>query len=78
MAELVRNVNDGGSLNLRDALAAFDAAMTTIGGCSNHDCMVRPPTGMGTNGPCKCLDDKHTARRFGTAVRRLRKALDAQ
>lgn len=23
--------------------------------CSNHDCVVRKPTGMGTNGSCGCL-----------------------
>ena len=23
--------------------------------CSNHDCIVRKPEGMGTNGSCSCL-----------------------
>lgn len=23
--------------------------------CSNHDCIVKKPKGMGTNGSCSCL-----------------------
>lgn len=23
--------------------------------CSNHDCVIRKPKGMGTNGKCSCL-----------------------
>lgn len=26
-------------------------------GCSNHDCWISPPKGMGTNGLCHCLDE---------------------
>ena len=25
-------------------------------GCSSHSCIIRKPRGMGTNGPCHCLD----------------------
>ena len=25
-------------------------------GCSNHGCFIEKPVGMGTNGPCHCLD----------------------
>lgn len=25
-------------------------------GCGNHSCMIEPPEGMGTNGPCSCVD----------------------
>lgn len=30
-------------------------------GCSSHSCVVRRPTGMATNGPCRC--DERTLRR---------------
>lgn len=26
-------------------------------GCSSHSCRLIKPTGMGTNGPCHCLDN---------------------
>jgi len=33
-------------------------------GCSNHSCVIKPPVGMGTNGPCHCLDDRQKLQRF--------------
>lgn len=34
--------------------------MNNFDPCSNHDCVFRvtPNTGMGTNGPCHCLNTK--------------------
>ena len=26
-------------------------------GCSNHDCIIKKPLGMGTNGSCNCLQN---------------------
>ena len=58
------------------ALKEFDDAMTMIGGCGNHGCMIKAPTGMGTNAGCRCWMDKMVAQRAIIAMRRLRKALD--
>jgi hypothetical protein len=44
-------VNIGGIMKVRDAL------FKGFTGCSNHNCIIRKPEGMGTNGSCKCLFD---------------------
>lgn len=36
----------------------LDARLAKIGGCSNGGCLVVPPTGMCTNGPCHCLENR--------------------
>ena len=36
-----------------DRLLANAARIT---GCQDHSCIVRPPTGMATNGGCRCGD----------------------
>lgn len=44
-------------------LEALHERLREIGGCSNHGCYVVRPNGMGTNGPCHCLENRHMAQR---------------
>ena len=50
--------------------------LTTLG-CSDHNCVVAPPRGMGTNGGCRCLPrelplaDRVRLRRALTILRQL-------
>lgn len=46
-------------------------------GCSNHNCYIKPPVGMGTNGVCHCLDDKTKVQRFVYIANYERDALKA-
>ena len=32
-----------------------DVLFKGFSGCGNHYCVIDPPTGMGTNGPCHCI-----------------------
>lgn len=51
------------------AIEARKARMAEIGGCLNHGCVINPPKGMGTNGPCHCLADHLKAKRYAGAER---------
>ena len=61
---------------IKEAALAYDAAMTAIGGCSDGDCLVKRPTGMHTNGGCRCWRDHMTAQRTMRAAYRLHRALE--
>lgn len=39
-------------------LTEAELVMASLIGCSSHSCVVKPPVGMGTNGPCRCADYK--------------------
>jgi len=57
------------------ALREYERAMEGIGGCGNHGCLIKQPTGMGTNAGCRCWMDKMTWQRALVAARRLRTRL---
>jgi hypothetical protein len=42
----------------------WEKVRESLTGCSAHVCVIKKPTGMGTNGPCHCLDNKTTVQRF--------------
>jgi len=31
-----------------------------LDGCGDHGCLIKKPTGMGTNGGCRCKDNRST------------------
>ncbi len=39
-----------------------DILFKNFPGCSSHNCYVRKPKGMGTNGPCSCVHDRSLQR----------------
>ena len=45
-------------------MSDYKAIKEALHGCSNHSCVIKKPVGMGTNGPCHCLDDKQKLQRF--------------
>jgi len=63
-------------LAMRDALADYMRLRDHVGGCTDGGCLVKRPTGMHTNGGCKCCTDRHTAQRMMIAGQRLATALD--
>lgn len=47
---------------LNASLTSYRGYMAGLGGCSNHDCLIRKPVGMGTNSQCHCHTDARLAR----------------
>lgn len=58
-------------------LDAYESKMQQIGGCSDGGCVVVKPTGMHTNGGCKCWKNQHSMQRLARAANSLAKALRA-
>ncbi|MDT6962881.1 hypothetical protein QTN24_15380 [Cupriavidus sp. SZY C1] len=54
----------GGEADLRDALRDYETMRDTVGGCTDGGCLVKKPTGMHTNGGCKCHKDPLKATRM--------------
>jgi hypothetical protein len=46
--------------------------LSGLKGCSSHSCLIRPPMGMGTNGPCRCNEDRN---KMNIVLHRLRALL---
>lgn len=66
-----------------DALRKYEEAMTALGGCGNHDCLItghfRSPGSLGTNANCKCHESRLTAARaLGYAATLYRQVREAQ
>ena len=57
-------------------LRQFDESVGKMENCSDRHCVIRP-NAVGTNGGCKCWDDRHKARLMFAYVKRLRAALAA-
>ena len=52
-------------------------------GCTNHDCIIDPQKGVGTNGICHCLDGdvplgKENARALKSRIRLMQRVIKAQ
>ena len=62
---------------IADALAAYDASLAPLDGCSDGLCLVKPAAGLKakTVTGCKCWRDPLTAQRVMRAGRRLREAM---
>ncbi len=50
---------------------------TDLPGCGNHYCLINPPTGMGTNGPCTCFRNSVTVQRYVYQTRKEIERLEA-
>ena len=62
---------------IAELLDAFDAyARDNIGNCSDRHCMLGE-NAVGTNGGCKCWDDRRKARWYMTATHQLHKNIRA-
>lgn len=63
---------------IADAIAAYDASMAPLDGCTDGLCIVKPTAGLKakTVTGCKCWKDPLTAQRVMRAGRRLRDALE--
>lgn len=62
---------------LAKALAMYDSMRDGIGGCTDGGCVIKRPTGMRTNGGCKCATDKYKAQRMMYAGQKLADAARA-
>lgn len=60
---------------VRKAAAFYDVAMGAVQGCSDGGCMIRTPTGMHTNGGCRCARDTMKTQRVLYAAKQLRDAI---
>ena len=62
------------------ALAVFDEQLERMGGCTDHSCRIRSRTsragGMGTNGGCRCFENRNHALLYMNAAWRLARQLD--
>ena len=52
-------------------LDAYQRLRDGIGGCTDGGCVVKRPTGMHTNGGCKCWQDKIKAQRMMRAGQKI-------
>lgn len=59
---------------LDQEIAAYDAHMQSIGGCTDGGCVIVRPKGMHTNGGCKCPRDYIKMQRAMYAAKKLRDA----
>lgn len=70
-----RNAVD--SLVLRAWMAALDSVRgktpPELVGCGDHSCVVAPPSGMGTNGGCRC--DERALRMAVSALKQQRQCM---
>ena len=57
------------------AIAKFDEMVDQVGGCGDGSCAVKRPTGLHTNGGCRCWRDTLKAQRVMRAAQELRAAL---
>lgn len=80
--DLTEGMAAGGSLrsteashHLQDALYRFQVMATHLGGRTDGGCLVKRPTGMHTNGGCKCHETKIKAQRMLQAGQQLAKAV---
>jgi hypothetical protein len=60
---------------LRRAAALYDEMMNHLGGCTDGGCVIKRPTGMHTNGGCKCPSDKVKMQRAMYVANKLRAAV---
>ncbi len=49
----------------------FSVMLHGIKGCSSHSCLIKRPEGMGTNGPCKCSENRTTMNILLSRIRAL-------
>ncbi|WP_061959860.1 hypothetical protein [Cupriavidus pauculus] len=75
--ELERASQPGSGEALAQALAMYDSMRDHIGGCTDGGCVIKRPTGMRTNGGCKCATDKYKAQRMMYAGQKLADAARA-
>ncbi len=75
--ELERASQPGSGEALAKALAMYDSMRDGIGGCTDGGCVIKRPTGMRTNGGCKCATDKYKAQRMMYAGQKLADAARA-
>ena len=61
-----------------EALSKYAAMRDHVGGCTDGSCVIKRPTGMHTNGGCKCWQDKIKAQRMMHAGQELFAALTPQ
>jgi Uncharacterized protein conserved in bacteria len=76
--DLVEGMSPGGALRSHEAqhrlgaaLERYQAMAAHLGGCTDGGCLIVRPTGMHTNGGCKCPEDKTKARRLLQAGQQL-------
>jgi hypothetical protein len=60
------------------AIAEFVKMRDHIGGCTDGGCVIKRPTGMHTNGGCKCPKDYIKMQRIARAAQDLVSALSAE
>ena len=53
------------------ALDEYQRLRDGVGGCTDGGCVIKRPTGMHTNGGCKCWQDKIKAQRMMRAGQKL-------
>jgi len=75
--DLRRASQPGSGGALAKALAMYDSMRDGIGGCTDGGCVIKRPTGMRTNGGCKCATDKYKAQRMMYAGQKLADAARA-
>lgn len=63
------------STTVSEALANYDTMAAHVGGCTDGGCVIVRPTGMHTNGGCKCWQDKMKAQRMMRAAYQLSEAI---
>lgn len=76
--DLVEGIGAGGALQAQETLPRLEAALdryqsmaSHVGGCTDGGCLILRPTGMHTNGGCKCPQDKIKAARLLQAGQQL-------
>lgn len=75
--DLRRASQPGSGEALAKALGTYDSMRDGIGGCTDGGCVIKRPTGMRTNGGCKCATDKYKAQRMMYAGQKLADAARA-
>lgn len=59
------------SIGCKDTLNRYESMRDSVGGCGDHGCLIKKPSGMATNGGCRCTRDPLKTQRMMMAAQEL-------
>lgn len=59
------------SIGCKDALNRYESIRDNVGGCGDGSCLIKKPSGMATNGGCRCTRDPLKTQRMMMAAQEL-------
>lgn len=66
-----RSQQTSDTAQIKDALSRYESMRDSVGGCGDGSCLIKKPSGMATNGGCRCTRDYLKTQRMMMAAQEL-------